>query len=148
MNGSFEKIEFKMINDVSPEDAAPLYLDAGWIRPGDDISFIKTAFEKSFAVSAAYLDGKLIGFMRALSDGVSDAYMLDLVVLKQYRGQGIARRILENLVEHLSSFGIDWIVCIGAPETEMFYSKTSAKSMGGFTPLRFFGKNGNGEKQT
>ena len=138
MNEILERTEFRINGAIPPlEEVAELYLEAGWIKPGDDTGFLHPMLEHSFAVSAAFRDGKLVGMMRALSDGVSDAYILDLVVRKPYRGNGIARRVMENLTAHLQTFGIDWIVCIGAPGTEAFYSRTSAAVMHGFTPMRF-----------
>lgn len=137
MNEIIDQVEFKIITDADIGELEALYIDANWLKPGDNTALLKQIMEKSFAVSAAFLDGRMIGIMRALSDGCSDAYMLDLVVFSEYRRYGIARKILDNLVNHLKSFGIDWIVCIGAPGTEAFYAKTSASSMDGFTPLRF-----------
>ena len=75
--------------------------------------------------------------MRAISDGVSDAYMLDLIVRADYRKLGAGRQIVHALANHLKSQGIEWIVCIGVPGSEAFYGKTDANVMDGFTPYRF-----------
>ena len=75
--------------------------------------------------------------MRALSDGVSDAYILDLIVTQEYRRNGLGRRILDTLAQYLISLGIDWIVLIGADGTEKFYASTDAKPMKGHTPYRY-----------
>jgi predicted N-acetyltransferase YhbS len=76
--------------------------------------------------------------MRALSDGVSDAYMLDLIVHPDYRKLGAGRTIVHTLADFLKKQGIEWIVCIGVPGSETFYGKTEAKNMDGFTPYRFY----------
>lgn len=131
------QIEFRITKDVPVSDVAELYLGSGWIKPGADTAFIKPMLENTFAVSAAFDGGKLVGMMRALSDGVSDAYMLDLVVSEKHRGNGLGKTILEKLVSHLEKKGIEWIVCIGAPGTDSFYGKTSAKPMKGYFPMRF-----------
>lgn len=122
---------------IPPDEAAEIYVEAGWLDT-PDAHAVKVMLQGTFAVSAAFHDGRLIGFMRALSDGVSDAYMLDLAVRVVCRKHGVGRKIVENLAAYLASLGIDWIVCVGAPGTAGFYAKTTAKTMAGFTPYRFF----------
>ena len=74
--------------------------------------------------------------MRALSDGVSDAYLLDMVVEKSHRRKGLAHEILRRLNDYLKEKGIDWIVCISVPGAENLYA-SSGKVMEGFVPFRF-----------
>ena len=131
-----DSIEYRVPAEISPEEAAELYVEAGWMETADTKA-VSAMLKGTFAVSAAIHRGRLIGFMRALSDGVSDAYMLDLIVRKEYRKQGIGRKILEQLADFLKQRGIDWILCIGAPGTEAFYARTQAKKMTDYTPYRF-----------
>lgn len=131
------EIEFRMERDLNLDEVAALYLEAGWIAEPVDKDVLRAMLEGSYAVSAAFRNGRLIGMMRAFSDGVSDAYLLDLVVLKAFRGRGIGREILERLAAFLKKKGCDWVLCVGAPGTEAFYAKTSGKKMDSFTPMRF-----------
>ncbi len=131
-----EDITFRITSSLPFGEAAELYCEAGWMEH-PDAEAVTVMLQNSYAVSAAFHGERLIGFMRALSDGVSDAYMLDLVVRSEYRKLGIGRVILENLAAHLKEKGIDWVLCIGAPGTEAFYGKTGAVLMTGFTPYRF-----------
>lgn len=129
-------VEYQVPAEISPAEAAALYVEAGWMDH-PDAEEVSVMLKGTFAVSAAFHRGKLIGFMRAFSDGVSDAYLLDLVVSKEYRKQGIGREILHRLAAYLKQRGIDWILCIGAPGTETFYRHTDAGEMIGYTPYRF-----------
>ena len=131
-----DEITYQVPAEISPAEAAALYVEAGWMETAD-ADAVAAMLKGTYAVSAAFHDGKLIGFMRAFSDGVSDAYMLDLVVTREYRKLGIGREILHRLAAYLKQRGIDWILCIGAPDTEKFYSRTEAKKMDGYTPYRF-----------
>ena len=74
--------------------------------------------------------------MRALSDGVSDAYLLDMVVELSHRRRGLAREILRQLNAYLKGKGINWIVCISVPGAENLYA-SEGKKMSGFVPFRF-----------
>lgn len=131
-----EDITFRITSSLPFGEAAALYCEAGWMEH-PDTDAVSVMLRNSYAVSAAFHGERLIGFMRAFSDGVSDAYMLDLVVSGEYRKLGVGRTILDNLTAHLKEKGIDWILCIGAPGTEVFYGKTGAVPMDGFTPYRF-----------
>lgn len=128
----------RITKDIPLDEVAILYREAGWITDDADTSFIVPMIGNSFCVCAAFNEsGELAGMMRALSDGVSDAYILDLVVAGRFRRKGIGKQILDTLVGHLKSLGIDWIVLIGAPDTESFYEKSDASIMKGYTPMRF-----------
>ncbi len=52
-------------------------------------------------MALAVEDGQVIGFMQAISDGVLSAYIPLLEVRAQWRGQGIASRLMENLLGQL-----------------------------------------------
>ena len=132
-----EDFEFRMERSLNLDEVAALYLEAGWITEPVDKAALGAMLNGSYEVSAAFLNGRLVGMIRAVSDGVSDAYMLDLVVLKEHRKHGIGREILERLAAYLKEKGCDWVLCVGAPGTEAFYARTSGKKMDSFTPMRF-----------
>ncbi|MBQ4480941.1 MAG: GNAT family N-acetyltransferase [Victivallales bacterium] len=130
---------YRLEKKLPLEEVMELYRIAGWLDETAQPALLEKMLEGSFAVQAAFDadSGRLIGMMRALSDGVSDAYLLDLVVSPEARRQGIGREIVERLAKHLASLGVDWIVCIGAPGTKAFYDTTNGKAMEGFVPWRF-----------
>ena len=133
---------YSITKDLPRADAFALYRAAGWFGPSDPAPELDAMIANSFAVSAAFDPaGRLVGMARALSDGVSDAYILDVVVDPAHRSQGVGRAIVKRLADHLASFGIDWIVCIGVPGTEAFYRAAGAAPMDGHTAFRFNTKN-------
>ncbi len=132
-----DEIVLRLTKDVPPEDVRRLYLTAGWITQETSAEYVMQMVRNSFAFYCAFDGARLIGFMRALSDGISDAYLLDLIVDPAYRKEGIGRALTEGLSDYLRSLGIDWIVCIGAPGTESFYKTTNMKKMESCIPYRF-----------
>ena len=44
-------------------------------------------------------DGSQVGFARAISDGVSDAYLADVFVLEAHRGNGLGALLVSAMVE-------------------------------------------------
>ena len=144
------KIRYSITKCLPWDEAALLYKEAGWFAPEEEdekvMEILQKMFAGTFACCAAFTEkGELAGLMRALSDGISDAYILDLVVKKEFRKQGIGHTILRHLTEDLSAKGIDWIVCIGVPGTESFYKNGGGKKMLSFTPYRFAEEKKEGE---
>ena len=132
------QVSFAVTKDLPREEVLALYRTAGWFAQDDPAPQLDAMIANSFAVSAAFDPaGRLLGMARALSDGVSDAYILDVVVRPDHRRQGVGRRLVSTLADYLASFGIDWIVCIGVPGTEGLYRSAGGEPMSGHTPFRF-----------
>jgi len=62
---------------------------------------LKKSFENSFATCFAYDDNQIIGKARALSDGVCNAYVVDVWTYSPYRHRGIASQMMKHLMEKL-----------------------------------------------
>ena len=62
---------------------------------------LRESFENSRAAVVAYDAGRIVGTARALSDGVCNAYVVDVWTLSPYRRRGIARRMMETLEPRL-----------------------------------------------
>ena len=61
----------------------------------------RASFENSFAVVTARLGEEIIGTVRVLSDGVCNAYLVDVWTHSAHRRQGIATRMMEMALEKL-----------------------------------------------
>lgn len=136
MSPDANNVEVRIItdfNDVIFRQAAVLFAGAGWIKSADEGGFLQTALPGSFAVAGAFCNGVLIGIARALSDGVSDAYIQDVTTLKEYRGRGIGSELVTCLVQNLRERGIDWIGLVGVPGTENFYASLGFEAQVGYT---------------
>ncbi len=63
---------------------------------------LRTSFHNSHMAIVAYDDARIIGTVRALSDGVCNAYVMDVWTLESYRRLGIARTMMKMLEEVLA----------------------------------------------
>jgi len=63
---------------------------------------LKTSFENSYAICIAYAEGRIIGTARVLSDGVCNAYLVDVWTLSEFRHRGIASTMIRKLMSQLS----------------------------------------------
>lgn len=137
-----EGIKFSLDKNIPAKEAIKLYKSTHWLDGEETEETIGKMFRNSYAVASAFDEktGELIGFFRALSDGVGDAYMVDLLVHVSYRKKGIGKALVQLLTSYLKKQGITWIVCIGVPGTEKFYRDCGGKIMENYTPYRFFGE--------
>src|SRR5579871_1460225 len=59
---------------------------------------LQCSFANSQAVCFAWANGQLIGKARLLSDGVCNAYLVDVWTYSPYRHQGVAREMIGRLL--------------------------------------------------
>jgi len=139
-NGKFEKMNIKLIQAVDKNEFIQLYKEAGWWSADyeNDTSFIENIVSDSFLFAGAFdKQGIMVGMGRVLSDGCSDAYIQDVVVLKSCRQQGIGGNIISFLLKELKVHNIDWIGLIGEPNTKSFYENLGFKELKNHIPMRF-----------
>lgn len=80
---------------------------------------LKRSFENSYANCIAYVDNRIVGTARVLSDGVCNAYVVDVWTLSSYRCQGIARQMMDILLNKLKGQH----VYLFTDDTTEFYRK-------------------------
>jgi GNAT superfamily N-acetyltransferase len=69
-----------------------------WV-PGISLASVEKCIKNSLCFGA-YLDGRQIGFARLVTDFVRYAHLLDVFILPEFRGQGIGKLLMENILEH------------------------------------------------
>lgn len=85
-------VDWQEMHDVLIEDE---------FHNGRSVEQYRISFENSHTVVLAYANDKLIGSARALSDGVCNAYIVDVWTYTPYRKQGIAREMMKRAMEQL-----------------------------------------------
>lgn len=132
-------MEIKFVKDWPDEEIIALYKAGGWWKNYYDPKGIKPLIQGSYAFSVVIdiLTGKAIGMGRIISDGASDAYIQDLVVLPEYRGQGIGKKLVEKLLDYCLSRGLIWIGLVAEPEQHEFYRSLGFKPMKDYVPMKY-----------
>lgn len=110
------------LSDDYVSQLATLYRNV-WFTQGREIPDIKRMLEKSYLTLAFVKDDRLIGFCRAISDGVYKAFLFDVIVEADYKNQGIGRYIIETAMEHKKLRDVKHIELYCPEEISPFYKK-------------------------
>jgi len=134
-------ITVRLVSSWDEHEIADLYRAGGWWKEEYRESEIPLLIRGSFlfAVAVHETSGRAVGMGRVLSDGVSDGYIQDLVVLPSFRGTGVGKEIVQILVSRCIEVGISWIGLIAEPDTEEFYKPLGFSPMNGHVPLLYRG---------
>lgn len=134
-----QDIEIKFVDNWPENEIVELYKAGGWWKESYDSSGIKSLIDGSFAFAVAVdkKSGKAVAMGRIISDGVSDAYIQDLVVLPEYRGLGIGKKLADALLKYCLSKGLLWIGLIAEPNQDGFYTTLGFKDMKNYKPMSY-----------
>ncbi len=91
-------INIKETRDITPESIMPLYLENKWSsakKPQE----LYNALINSHSLVTAWSGKKLVGLGNAISDGYLVVYYPHLLVLPEYQGKGVGKKIMAVLQE-------------------------------------------------
>lgn len=90
-------------NGIPAESVEALFEDARWARntPTWQKEKYSLIFKNTTWAFTVWDHNQLIGMIRVLSDQIMAANIMDLVVLSDYRGKGIAKKLVELCVQKL-----------------------------------------------
>jgi ribosomal protein S18 acetylase RimI-like enzyme len=133
------KIEIRVVKSWRSTDIIQLYKSGGWWKESYDPQGIPSLITGSlfFAVAVDISTDIAVGMGRVISDGVSDAYIQDTVILPEYRSLHLGKQLVQTLVEKCRSKGINWIGLIAEPGTESFYEHLGFRKMKDHVPLLY-----------
>lgn len=111
-------------DDVSADVSSPTYTDAiqdvtpaelrgffvGWPEPPSPETHLRM-LHSSYATIIALEDGRVIGFVTAISDGVLSAYVPLLEVLPEHQGRGIGAELVRRMRDRLAHLYMVDLVC-------------------------------------
>ena len=75
-----------------------LHLNAFWAKDRT-INDLKKCLANSDVIVSIWSQNKLVGFGRALSDGIYRSVLWDIVIDQNHQGKGYGKMILENILE-------------------------------------------------
>lgn len=115
-------------NKLTFEEYKMLLNDVGWKLPSERL--VKISLEKGINVKYV-LDGKTVSMASFVTNGGYAGLIMDVVVLKEYRGKGYGTILIESILNYIKSDLEDneemMIQLLSAPGKQDFYSKFGFK---------------------
>ena len=99
-------------------------LKSDFFDNGRTPSQLQASFENSYAAVIAYANAQIIGTARVLSDGICNAYIVDVWTFTPYRRRGIASTMMKLLLAKLEGQH----VYLFTDDSVEFYEKLSFKA--------------------
>lgn len=113
------------IRDIAASEVEPArrLLDAaGWTdRVSNPDEFRELLARSSRSLVAIDDNGDVIGFLRALTDGMTNGYISMLVVAENHRRKGVGRALVREVMG--ANRNMTWVLRAGRDGAERFYEK-------------------------
>ena len=136
-SASFNTIGARELSDVSSSRGAGLQvrsitasdfeaihrllLTNGWAHRVGGVEELGRLISASQRAVVAVADDEIVGFARAITDGISNGYLSMVVVAEPHRRRGIGKALVERLVE--SEPHMTWVLRAGREGAAGFFAK-------------------------
>lgn len=121
-------IAFQDSKDIDKEQVMKLYNDVGWYAYTKDASTLNNALRASLDVISAWDGEELVGLIRVVGDGLTILYIQDILVLNAYQNQGIATKLMEQVMQKYEHVRQKVLLTEEAPDVRHFYEKNGFES--------------------
>lgn len=105
---------------VSVKALSDLRESVGWNRMENEYN---NPLMTSYYHIAVYDKDKLVGYIDCLSNGVTDAYIQDLMIHPNYQRQGIGTDLMNKMIGYLKEKNIYMISVVFEESLKAFYEK-------------------------
>ena len=106
---------------IPATELAALFRASGINRPVNDLARLEKMLAHANLVIGAYLDGRLVGIARALTDFSYCCYLSDLAVVKELQHAGIGRELLQRVKQRIGDQSM--LLLLSAPTAMGYYPK-------------------------
>jgi ribosomal protein S18 acetylase RimI-like enzyme len=117
-----EKMNYPILKNstVYPYEIESLREAVGWDRSE---GIYGQVLKRQYAYYTVHIDSRLVGYLSVLSDGVADAFLLDLMVHPDYQRIGIGSSLVQRAVSDIKQEGIRCVQVTFDDRLEPFYKK-------------------------
>ena len=126
-----EKLNQKQITQLHN-----LYLQEWWCKNRTITQTQEVVSNSSLIVGIIDENNNLIAFSRVVSDFIFKAFIFDVIVAKEHRGEGLSDKLLNAILNHSKLKNIETIELYCLPEMKPLYVKYGFKEVDGLSFLR------------
>ncbi|MGN1375032.1 MAG: GNAT family N-acetyltransferase [Prevotella sp.] len=98
-----ENIIYKDTKDLDMNELQRLFLSVSW-SSGKYPELLKSALANYGSVFTAWHNGKMVGLIGSMDDGIMTAYIHYLLVDPDYQGKGIGRKLIDMTKQYYEKY--------------------------------------------
>ena len=114
---------------VDPKEIEDLRAAVGWDRCEGTYSLTLKRYYTYYTVRAE--EGQLIGYLSILSDGIADAFLIDLMVHPRFQAKAIGTRLVKRAIQDMKQAGIRCVQVTFNETLRGFYAQCGFHLFGG-----------------
>lgn len=114
-------IHYSDTREINALDVARVFERSGINRPYKDLSRIQQMIDHANLIITAWVEDKMVGIARALTDFSYCCYLSDLAVDRQYQNQGIGAELVKRVRDRIGD-GCS-LILIAAPSAVEYYPR-------------------------
>lgn len=117
--------------DLPDEQLHQLFVSVGWSDGSETPEMIKKGYHlpwiNSTLVISAWVNERLVGAVRVLSDKMFRSIIYDLIVIPEFQKQGIGSELMKRCIRHFPNS--EWLLTT-TKDTARFYEKIGFQKCG------------------
>jgi len=114
------RVQVRDLESRDIEDVYQVLSTNGWAHRVPDVEYLRRIVEASQRSCVAIEGGKVVGFARAITDGLSNGYLSMVVVAEPHRRQGVGKALVKRIVD--SDPQITWVLRAGWDGAREFFT--------------------------
>jgi len=113
-------MNIRPIHSEEFESARALLSACGWTRKIEDPAVFAASVRASQIALVAEVEGQIVGFLRAVTDGIFNGYISMVAVAPERQGTGIGKALVNAALG--TNPNITWVLRADRPGVQGFYA--------------------------
>ena len=114
-------MEVRRVRPAEVASVHALLASNGWQQRVGSVERFASLVDASQVADVAVVDGRVVGFVRAITDGLSNGYLSMLIVAAEHRRQGVGRSLVLHAIG--SHTQVTWMLRARRPGAAEFFSR-------------------------